>query len=125
MVTQRLTAVAIYIQSLKKILLSSVQEALTMAKQTNEDLGMAKLLQLKGSWDYPPIPGSRLDVRKEDDPDDSEDMEEFSFLQQETDLERTAEDVKTEIAQLSDAKIIEDKLKDQMDAVHKKCFKSQ
>ena len=35
-----------------------------MAKQTIEDLGMAKLLQLKGNWDYPPIPGSGFDMGK-------------------------------------------------------------
>jgi len=91
---------------------SSVQEALTMAKQTIEDLGMAKLLQSKGNWDYPPIPGVGLDVCKEDDPDDSEDMEEFSFLRERTDLEVPAQDVKTEIAQLSEAKKIDDRLKD-------------
>ena len=94
---------------------SSVQEALTMAKQTIEDLGMAKLLQSKSNWDYPPIPGVGLDVCKEDDADDSEDMEEFSFLQERTDLEVPAQDVKTEIAQLSEAKIIDDELKDQLD----------
>jgi len=50
-------------------------------------------------------------------------MEEFSFLQEETELEITAEDILTEIAQLPDAKIIDDKLKDQLDVMQKEYFK--
>jgi len=106
----------------KEEILSSVLQALAMAKVTIEDLGMAKLLQSKDNWDYPPIPGCGLDVGKEDDVDDSEDIEEYSYLQEEN-LEVSAKDVTKDIAQLSNINIIEDKLKEQLDMVHKVCYK--
>ena len=102
--------------------MSSVLQALTMAKQTSEDLGMAELLQSSNNWDYPPIPGSGLDVSKDDEVDDIEDIEEFSYLQ-EGNLEATAKDVMKDIAKLSDAKMIEDELKDRLGSMHNVCFK--
>jgi len=87
-----------------------------------EDLGMAKLLQSKDCWDYPPIPGCGLDVGKEDDIDDSDDIEEYSYLHEES-LEVTAKEVTKDIAQLRDINIIEENLKEQMEMVHKVYFK--
>jgi len=66
-----------YIQSVtKEEILICVLQALAMAKQTSE--GMAKLQQSSNNWDYPPIPGSGLDVRQ-DDVDEIEDIEEFKL----------------------------------------------
>jgi len=57
-------------------------------------------------------------VDKEDDVDDSEDIEEYSYLQEEN-LEVTVKDVTKDIAQLSNINIIEDKLKEQLDIWYK------
>jgi len=60
-------------------------------------------------------------IRCEENVDNSEDIEEYSCLQEEN-LKVTAKDVTKDIAQLSDINIIEYKLKEQLDMMHKVCF---
>ena len=96
------------------------------AQQLMKDLGMAELLIKGKSWENPPATGVKCEVEEEhDDDDDNDDNEEEENESQHGDSLVTEDvlpqDVNAEIAELKNAGIIEDELKDRL---HELSFKS-
>ena len=99
-----------------------------------ETLGMAKLLQEKKCWEYPPIPTFKeedmreVDLRGDDNEDDSDAEtlvgdEVIPQLLEEANTDQDADDIATGIVELTKVGVIDKGLDDHLTSLHKSAFK--
>ena len=92
-----------------------------MAKSTIQDLGMADLLKAHEDWNNPPIPGYNVNVDDDDQEDDDDDNDEvvinIADLLEEVNSTVEPNDVSAGITQLSDAKLIDEKMADHLNSL--------